>query len=315
MPRPNTSTDGSGLPDSISDNSDQEENPFIRHSPPSPPKEPRQTRRTVIAACLFGILVGYLLRPTFSIISSVANEKECQRTQIFPFRVGCPASCHHLRPSLSNQTLYRISAAWVFGNLSEFRNSATPIPLSAFRGANGLAARFLRTDAELRSNVAAEVSEAGLPELQVRPQEKIHMSLSYLCCLTQDEVATTKRTIETWNASRTFAFPISFSRLQCLHERKDSVTVILNADLKMQRDIMEMNHELKSRIERAGVRVWVDREQQMPFHTTVLGFMTGNGQPISQHLGAIFRGVDSIRNIHAHANISFGIKVGSPKVG
>ena len=265
--------------------------------------------RTLISM-LFGIIAC-----TFFVICLFAfgpNRKTCPKTKIFPFDTGCPYDCAKLRPNLHNSTFYKLAAHWEFGELSHFRGHAASVPPTAFHGASKLAKSFISSESRIHMDVLMNVARNASPfhRLRAEKQKVLHVSLSYLCCLVEKEIPIAMNVISKWNSTTTFSLPVTFTNLQCLQETRNSVTVIFKVDEKSEQALMHLNRDLKAKLEQAGVKVWVDREQQMPFHTTVIGFHLDKSKDISSYLRYIWKGVHDANHVQATATINFGLRAG-----
>lgn len=166
----------------------------------------------------------------------------------------------------------------------------------------------------MRENVKQEVNAESLAPLNEHAQRLMHMSLSYLCCLTKGESEKVKTVASKWNTTRNFDMTVKFDRLQCYHEQESSVTVLFEVDEPSERELMRVNRGLSDRLEEEGVRVWVERVRQMRFHTTVMGFETADEGSIEGYLGAIWRAVREADGESAKAKIRFKPVLGEIEV-
>lgn len=271
-----------------------------------------ETARSRCASCrwsflilLLGIAFGLGLDQLAPTASRVLHLRKCPRTKIYPFHIGCPNDCRPYRPGLPpGERFFQVGTTWRYGGLKKLRDREVVIGATSFRGGSinkGFAGRFYRLEDELKS-------QAGLPgTLHVKLQTNLHVSLSYICCLRKGEVETVSNVIRAWNQTEavTSVGMLRYRRVHCYHERAESVTVIWDVDDDAQRRLMALNRDLKRRIEQAGVPVVIDRDEQMPFHSTVIGFHVDDDGSIEPYLGHIQQGVDTVGTVEAKANIDF----------
>jgi 2'-5' RNA ligase len=254
------------------------------------------------------------------------SEARCQKTMHFPFRVGCPHDCSRYR-SDSDMTkddstdFYRLTIEWYFGEPDKYDAN---IPWSAQRNSSQYKqginfqcpASFVKTF-QSASRELVERVHASIPDAKVKKQKRMHMSLSYLCCLTADEVKVARPTIEEWIAETRFDFFVRFGEIQCWYERPNSVTTIVLVDPPSQRVLMKLNNEINDRLRSEGVPIVVPREDQMPFHSTLAGIYFGESSEsynplnnISSQLPVIHAIVQKLSNSNMEAwNPSEAIRV------
>mmetsp|Transcript_24845 Transcript_24845/g.44976 ORF Transcript_24845/g.44976 Transcript_24845/m.44976 type:complete len:351 (-) Transcript_24845:176-1228(-) len=256
------------------------------------------------------------------------SESRCQKTMHFPFRVGCPHDCSRYRSDSdtakdgnSTTDFYRLTIEWYFGEPKEYN---ADIPWSMQRnssqykqGINFQCPESFVNTFQSASRELVERVHASIPDAKSKTQKRMHMSLSYLCCLTEDEVKVAKPTIAEWIAETRFDFSIRFGEIQCWYERPNSVTTIVLVDPPSQRVLMKLNHEINDRLRSEGVPIVVPREDQMPFHSTLAGIYFGESSEsynplnnISSQLPVIHAIVQSLSNSKMEAwNPSDGIRV------
>ena len=94
-------------------------------------------------------------------------------------------------------------------------------------------------------------------------QVRIHMSLSYLCCLRKNETDWAKEIIYEWILdNHPFSFDVTFNRLECWHERYNSVTNIIIAVDDTQKTVMKMNQQLEEKLLDRGIPTEIPRSLQ-----------------------------------------------------
>ena len=221
-----------------------------------------------------------------------------------PFIAGCPKSCADLRPDKPEDRFYKTAVIWRLGRLKEIHNATAAAALTD----STMSQRFTADPAYIRAFAAAEQSltekqalesrALGLGPLSLSQQRNVHMSLAYLCCLTSTEISTVHEVVGRW--------------LQ--QERVNSITNIIVADEATQRTVMKLYQSLLRSIEDAGVPQPVQRDDQMPFHMTLLGLHTaGSGTDVSAYLAPVARAVDAATARHFSGGVSTRIR-GAPKL-
>lgn len=229
---------------------------------------------------------------------------KCQRTLIQPFRMGCPATCK--RAVDANETMYRMHAAWYFGQAQLFPESELPIAYEM--GINYQAPRvYIQNFLDAAKDVT-DASESLLPSnITVASQKDIHMSMAYLCCLRKNETYWVREIMNNWVLQRRpFRFPVQFNKLECWHERFNSVTNIMVGTEATQQVVMKYVHELYNAIEKHGIHMEISREQQMPIHVTLVGLQYGEGEQADDPQFDIRPQLDAIHNIVSPISKAYG---------
>ena len=250
----------------------------------------------------------------------------CPQTVIFPFKVGCPAVCN--RTDLDNnssgsglQPLYRFGLEWYFGQ--------TNISLQGLGYDGGInfqsvPSSFVNQFATVMMNLENRAKEVLGPTTQFKRQERIHISLMYLCCLTKNEIYLAREYIAQWILENfPYDIPIQFDKLHCYRERYNSVTNILELDGISQKRLLTLNHNLRQYLQDKGIPVPVRREEQMRFHTTVLGMYYDDDpetslpeNDISVNLTTISKVIQSFENENWSTSTNGGIHIQhAPKMG
>jgi 2'-5' RNA ligase len=211
------------------------------------------------------------------------TESRCQKASIFPFRVGCPASCADWRsdvPVDSSEIFYRTNIAWYFGQPAAYV-PASKTQTAYDQGINfqcplALAENFVDASTDLAHRVQTRIPDTTArpnTRLRVNHQARMHLSLAYICCLRANETDWIREIMNQWVMdTQPFDFHITFDKVQCWHERSNSVTEIILVDAASQRKLTTFNHDLARRLEASGFPVSVPHEMQMPFHMTLQGF-------------------------------------------
>jgi hypothetical protein len=270
----------------------------------------------VVAAAIISVAVGILVFHPHSVSSVNAPHEainwpepwmqelpKCQTTLIKPFRMGCPATCK--RAVDVNETMYRMHAAWYFGQARLFPESELPIAYDM-----GINYQAPRAYIENFIEAAQEVNDAAYqslpPNITVAFQKDIHMSMAYLCCLRKNETYWVREIMKKWvNQRRPFQFHVQFNKLECWHERFNSATNIMVGDEATQQIVMKYVHELYDAIEDHGIHMEVLREQQMPIHATLVGLQYGEGEQVDPQYD-IRPQLDAIYEIVAPISKAFG---------
>ncbi|CAE7672603.1 unnamed protein product [Symbiodinium sp. CCMP2456] len=242
----------------------------------------------------------------------------CRRTRFMPFLAGCPKSCADLRPDKPTERFYKTAVIWRLGRLKEIHNATAAAALTDTAMAQRFTAdaayihAFAGAEQSLTEQQAQETQALGLGPLSLSQQRNVHMSLAYLCCLTSTEMATVNEVVGRWLQQQMHVdFQAVFDRVECWQERVDSITNIIVANEATQRTVMKLYQSLLRSIEDAGVPQPVQRDDQMPFHMTLLGLRTV-GSDISAYLTPVARAVDAATR-HFAGGVSTRIR-GAPKL-
>jgi 2'-5' RNA ligase len=210
-----------------------------------------------------------------------------QTTMHFPFRTGCPQDCRPYRARDENvdyDDLYRLTVEWYFGEPKAYnpneswdsqRNSSSHSRGNNFECPESVVRTFQAAAADLKS--AAGKLSTATRNISVHEQVRMHVSLSYICCLTMFEAQEALRVVDDWINQTMFDFTVRFSgEIVSWYESPNSVTLIANVDWWSQRTLMRLNHDLNRRLKASRIPMAVFRESQMPFHTTLAGFRYGD---------------------------------------
>eukprot|EP00171_Calliarthron_tuberculosum_P011322 IDg11322t1 len=178
----------------------------------------------------------------------------CRKTRLFPFKVGCPTArlCASLREGIHNDThFFRTEVVWKFGSLDGLHDHATTTNLTDTH----LRKRMDASPRLVRGFVGIEDSlEHTVPsELSSKLQKELHVSLSYFCCLTGDEMKLLRNLTTRWSEKQTnLSVPVKFDHVECRQERINSVTTLLVVDEKSQKALMSLNNHLEDALMAAG---------------------------------------------------------------
>lgn len=225
--------------------------------------------------------------------------KSCQKTVFHPFRVGCPQQCARTQNAINathNESFYRMSIEWYFGQPQHFDH----LPTYYSKGINYQCPSMLIDNFINASDRLVSEAQARIPRLQTKRQRRVHMSLMYMCCLRPNETDWAREIMYQWVLDRRpFDLTVRFDKLECWHERLNSVTNIIVTDAPSQQRLMSLNHDLRDRFVQEGIPVEVPREDQMPFHITLAGVQLGQGEgtaedDISGYLKDIYNIVEPI---------------------
>jgi hypothetical protein len=203
------------------------------------------------------------------------NATTCQVATIFPFRAGCPQTCR--RQVNETEPMYRMGLEWYFARPNQSEHTAYD------RGVNYQCPAPFVTNFRRASTMMESIASTNIG-VNLKIEERMHLSLSYLCCLRRNETDSVREVMYQWVQDQyPFSFDVQFESVECWHERHNSVTVI-----------MVMNQNLKQALLDRGIPVEVDRSQQMPFHVTLFGVFRG----AKQSLAAVDNIQGDIRNIY-----------------
>lgn len=203
-----------------------------------------------------------------------------------PFRSACPKECNRTTPTSTARTsstsitepLYRMHMSWYFGQPDAYTPHRTHDEAYQkginFQCPDVYVESFRHASSELIAQVQANET---IPKVVIKRQDWMHLSMSYLCCMTLEETYWAREVMQQWILDNyPFDFTVKFDELQCWQERYNSITNIIVADEQSQRVLMQMNHDLRDKLRERGVPVLVNRESQMPFHMTMTGLSLGN---------------------------------------
>lgn len=201
------------------------------------------------------------------------NASQCQQTRFQPFNVGCPKECLSRRQDLKNtpqEPMYRMNLAWYLGDPWKY-NPILPMEEQTYMYPP-TSDQFLQTFVNFSQSYQSYVSHhSHLNELHVNLQRQMHISLLYFCCLTKQEARKTHELTQQWLKQQQFDLQIRFKQVECWHERFNSITHILWLDEQSQLQLLQLNHALTKYLQQYGIELVVSREEQMPFHVTILG--------------------------------------------
>lgn len=240
----------------------------------------------------------------------------CSKTEIFPFDTGCPCNCASYRPDnsdTSNTTFYRFSVSWNLGELDSYRNHSESISRNSFHGNGNVAKFFLDTERRISSQIDDRVRSKGLALLEKELQSNLHVSMSYMCCLTKPELGQARKAAEEW-ATNKYTLRLRFNNMLCYHERKNSVTTTVVLDIRSQKKLLKINREFNSMLRKQNVPVVITREHQMPFHSALIGLHLPNkDDDISPYLRDIHNVVKRDNKIDLSGVINFEADVSGPR--
>ena len=177
----------------------------------------------------------------------------CQVTKVFPFHVGCPNQCE--RQSYPDEPMYRMSMAWYLGMPEMEEGTAYD------RGIN------YQCPIEFVNNFRKASKKLGaiqnIRDVEITYQQRMHLSLNYLCCLRKNETDWAREVMYKWLLDNyPYSMSIKFDRFQCWHERRNSVTTIIIADEQSQHTLLKMSNEIEEKLLAKGIPTEVHRTDQ-----------------------------------------------------
>ena len=202
------------------------------------------------------------------------TDAKCQSPLFQPFRIGCPPNCVGFRPGMlpsEDNDVYRMTIAWNFASLVNH-------DVQTFRSSKAFTTAFLQANHSLVDMVMVKRGNT----LHYGGQKKIHLNLAYLCCLLENETTPVIDAMHQWVEERQpFDFIVQFDRLECWHERFNSVTNIIVGDDRTQQTLYALHLDLMDYIRRhtGVIPTYVPRVRQMPFHITLGKFYVGEREP------------------------------------
>jgi len=200
------------------------------------------------------------------------------KTKIFPFRTGCPEICHDLRVAAGStleDTYFRTGTLWSLSGRQLWNTSDMEKKIRA----ESLPEPFGNAFDSVEAEIMRELRELpfSLEHVMFFHQQRApHVSLSYDCCFTKEEAMNFQLIFRRWLGQTRFNLHLHFTHLECWLERFNSLTIVAMVDPAAQIQLLRWNHELNQELLRHGIPVLVHREEQMPFHMTVLGVYLGN---------------------------------------
>lgn len=203
--------------------------------------------------------------------------KYMSKTKIFPFRTGCPEGCSKLRAAAAlklEDTYFRTGTLWSLSG----RHLQNASQIEQKIRAESVPRDFGTSFDLVESEIMREVQELpfALEHMMFYHQQKsMHLSLSYDCCWTEEEVQNFQLVFRRWLGQTRFNLHLHFTHLECWLERFNSLTIIAVVDSAAQRELLRWNHQLNELLRSHDIPVLVQREDQMPFHMTVLGIYLG----------------------------------------
>jgi hypothetical protein len=225
-----------------------------------------------LAAILFWIwnatARGQSPRDTKDPFASIKHSnKTCQVTTIFPFLVGCPERCE--RAVSLGEPMYRMAMSWYFAGLKYDKGQAYDLGIN-YQCPDQFVDNFRFAS---RSMETILTKNQGL---RFKAQERMHLNLAYLCCLRRNETDWAREIMHQWVLDNyPFDFDVELNKVECWHERYNSVTNIIIADDATQQTMLKMNRDLERKLLDKGIPTEVPRTLQMPFHVTLFGVFRG----------------------------------------
>ena len=223
-------------------------------------------RRTIYCTVILLTLITFLIirwgswtqrnfiDPTKLLFGSIMTARDtCQIPKVYPFRVGCSKQC--ARQTYPDEPMYRMSMAWYLGMPDMEEGTAYD------RGIN------YQCPVEFVNNFRSSAKELGaiesIRDVQVKYQPRMHISLNYLCCLRKNETDWVREIMSKWRLDNyPYSFSLKFDRLQCWHERKNSVTTIIIADEQSQHTLLKMSNAIEEKLMQQGIPTEIHRTDQ-----------------------------------------------------
>jgi hypothetical protein len=156
------------------------------------------------------------------------SNKTCQVTTIFPFLVGCPERCK--RATSLDEPMYRMAMSWYFAGLRHGKGEAYDLGIN-YQCPDKFVDNFRFASSSMET---ALTKNQGL---RFHAQERMHLNLAYLCCLRRNETDWAREIMHQWVLDNyPFNFDVEFNKVECWHERYNSVTNIIIADDVLNHD-------------------------------------------------------------------------------
>jgi hypothetical protein len=219
------------------------------------------------------------------------SKGKCQETVYQPFLVGCPSTCDDFRtdlpPSVLNiEPMYRLTIEWYFGQ-PKLELHPPPQPITGTYYEMGYNYQSCSLDFVNVFGRASDYLEKELlkqqslyyPDMNIKTQARMHMSLGYLCCLRLEEAYHVQEIMEEFLHDKATFFhvtDVTFERVECWKERFNSITHIVVVDNASQVRLLALLNQLEQKIQAAKIPLTISRLTQMPFHATLLGVQLGD---------------------------------------
>ncbi len=252
-------------------------------------RRPNNTRgRCGAVMCVFAFVGAVCLGAALAWQALEGTSQRCERTKIYPYKSGCPtaATCANLRPGVaSTKEFLRVNVGWRLGALYGLHSHAHVFMMSESRlkkrlpGVKPSALRnFVRLEDELEDLAPALGVESRL-------QQFLQVELAPLCCVTRNEMGALRRTVKQWTKQRNSTkLTVRFDKLQCYHERVNSVNDVLLADKPTVKVLGAAEADLRDSLRNAGIKLPVERSHQLPFHLNIVEFHAIGRRSIHRHL-------------------------------
>jgi hypothetical protein len=217
----------------------------------------------------------------------------CQNAPYQPFMEGCPASCKGYRPTITTVTnhsrgsfvriepFFHTTIFWAFGQPHVYQEVGSLPPKSAYDvGINfQCSEEFVRSFVHAREHVDYEATDK-IPKIRSHGQKRMQLDLMCLCCLTRQEAYMARQVLETWLYEKyPFQVSVKFDELQCWRTHYNALSNMIIATSDTQKELMEMNHELRDLLRENNVPIIIERESQIPFHVKLNTFSLGDTGP------------------------------------
>lgn len=238
----------------------------------------------------------------------------CEQTEIYPSKSGCPtaSTCANLRPDVgTSKEFLRVNVGWRLGALYGLHSHAHVFMMSEARlrkrlpGVLPSAVRnFVRMEDEL---------EDFAPPLGVesRVQQFLQVGLAPICCVTRSEMGALKRTVKQWSKQRNVTkINVRFDNLKCYHERVNSVNNVMLADKQTSKILFDAEADLRKSLLRAGVKIPVERWDQLPFHLNIVEFHAIGRRSIHKYLRELAVATDMARD----GEVTIQLHLGQPSL-
>ena len=224
------------------------------------------------------------------------SSTRCKRTKIYPFKTGCPTlrRCAQYRKDGAT-ALYRFRVLWKLGGVKTMHKAQ----IRDMYNSGALRSRYPKMSPEfIRTFFTLEDAlERRLPKLSKVLVDDIQLTLAYVCCVTKSEMDKAAEVVNKFSAQFVrVGIPIHLDDLQCWRERINSFSNILTADSDTQLLLYQFNRLLVGQLRKAGVPVYIDRKEQLPFHVELFHVNTAAGTSIIGHMDHIASSIAQIND-------------------
>lgn len=202
-----------------------------------------------------------------------SGSNRCPRSTVYPSHTGCPQTCVRPDGAELSERLYYFTVVFYFGQSAAYNDTLPPKQSAYKHGINfqcplALVRNFVNSGQKYVSRFTSNYTDSSSSSVIL--VDKLHTTLSYICCLTKDEAYWAQQLAKQWVMdSYPFDFQMGFNRVECVTPRPNAWGTMLVADASTQHTLLAMNHQIRDLLIAHDIPVIVPREQQYPFHISL----------------------------------------------